>query len=66
MKFFQNKKKKEKNRPFTISIKLVSKCCGARIEYSEFYILAALMGEELFRCTECGKDPCWVEEKNAG
>lgn len=56
----------EKTRPSTISIKLVSRCCGARVGYSEFYIFAALMGEGHFRCTECGKDPCWVEERNAG
>ncbi len=58
----ESSREAEKNRPSTISVNLVSKCCGARVEYSKNYVLGALMGEEHFRCTACGKDPCWVEE----
>lgn len=52
MKFFQNKKKKEINKLADKIIRRAKKEESSR--------------EELFRCTECGKDPCWVEEKNAG
>ena len=42
---------------------LISVCCGAKIEYSKNYVLAALMGEERFRCTKCGEDPCYIKKK---
>lgn len=42
---------------------LISECCGAKVEYSKNYILAALRGDEHFRCSECGEDPCDVKEK---
>ena len=62
----ESSREAEKNRPSTISVNLVSKCCGARVEYSEFYILDALMGEKHFRCTKCGSDPCYVKEIEEG
>jgi len=42
---------------------LMSVCCGAKVEYSKNYVLAALMGEEHFKCTKCGEDPCCVKRR---
>ena len=44
---------------------LRSKCCRARVKYSNNYILGALMGYEDYKCPKCGHDPCEVEKIGA-